>query len=242
MSPIAASKNSVLPHAVNVVGSLLVPTPPDGDWAAVAAACDVVEFRVDACPQAAAEVRAAVEACPGPAVLTVRDPREGGLHSLGLTPRRVLLQSLVEDFQLVDIEIANLGLFRDVVQQARDTGVLVVGSFHDFHGQPPPEALSDLIAEAQSLGADIVKFAVTPQHCGDLAVLAGLLEAEPATPLSLMGMGPLGRVSRLLLGQLGSVLNYGYLDAATVPGQWPAAELKRLLAELRAEAGLKLCP
>jgi 3-dehydroquinate dehydratase len=37
-----------------------------------------------------------------------------------------------------------------------------------------------------------------------------------------------------LLGQLGSVLNYGYLDESTVPGQWPAAELKSLLATLRA--------
>jgi 3-dehydroquinate dehydratase-1 len=233
MSPTAASKNSVISQAVNVVGSLLTATPPDGDWAAVADACDVVEFRVDACPQAAAEVRLAAAACLVPALLTVRDPREGGLNSLGLTPRRVLLQSLVDEFQLVDIEIANLGLFRDVVQQAREAGVLVIGSFHDFHGQPAPDVLGDLIAEAQSLGADIVKFAVTPQSSSDLAVLAGFLENGPTVPLSLMGMGALGRVSRLLLGQLGSVLNYGYLDSATVPGQWSAAELKRLLASLR---------
>jgi 3-dehydroquinate dehydratase-1 len=47
-----------------------------------------------------------------------------------------------------------------------------------------------------------------------------------------MGMGALGRVSRLLLAQLGSVLNYGYLDQATVPGQWPAARLRELIREL----------
>lgn len=233
MSPDAASKNSVLPGAVNVVGSVLEAAPPGHDWATVRDACDVVEFRVDACPQAAAAVRAAVNACPVPALLTVRDPREGGLNNLGLTPRRVLLQSLVEDFQLVDIEIANLGIYRDVVQQARDTGVLVVGSFHDFQGQPAPSVLNDLVAEALSLGADIVKCAVTPQHSGDLVALAAMLEAGPSSPLSLMGMGPLGRVSRLLLGQLGSVLNYGFLDSATVTGQWSAAELKRLLAALR---------
>jgi len=237
MSPSDALKNSALPHSVNVVGSLLSPGPPGGDWAAVAAACDVVEFRVDACPQAAAEVRAAAAVCPGPALLTVRDPREGGLNSLGVTPRRVLLQSLVDDFQLVDIEIANLHLFREVAQQARENGSLVVASFHDFQGQPPAEVLSDLIAKAFALGADIVKCAVTPQHSADLAGLASFLETGPASPLSLMGMGPLGKVSRLLLGQLGSVLNYGYLDEATVPGQWPAAELKRLLAALRTPPG-----
>lgn len=233
MTPEPAWKNSILPAAVNVVGSLLSPEPPAGGWDEVAAACDVVEFRVDACPQAAALVREAACACPVPALLTVRDPKEGGINALGLTPRRVLLQSLLEDFQLVDIEIANLGLFRDVVHQAKEAGLVVVGSFHDFDGQPDGAVLGDLIAEAQSLGADIVKCAVTPKHSADLAVLAAFLEARPASPLSLMGMGPLGRVSRLLLGQLGSALNYGYLDAATVPGQWAAGELRRLLNELR---------
>jgi 3-dehydroquinate dehydratase I len=233
MSPEPASKKSALSRPVSVVGSLLTPQPPEGGWPSVSAACDVVEFRVDACPQAAAEVRESVGQCPVPAILTVRDPREGGLHSLGLTPRRVLLQSLVEAFQMVDIEIANLVLFREVVQQAKESGVQVIGSFHDFQGQPDAAVLSDLMAEGQALGADIVKFAVTPQTSADLAVLAGFLETGPAAPLSLMGMGPLGRVSRLLLGQLGSVLNYGYLDAATVSGQWSASELRRLLAELR---------
>jgi 3-dehydroquinate dehydratase-1 len=233
MTAEAASKNSFHPGSVHVVGSLLHPGPPDGDWTAVAAACDVVEFRVDACPHAAAAIREAAAAAPVPALLTVRDPREGGRNTLGLTPRRVLLQSLVDDFQLVDIEIANLGLYHEVVRQAKENGTWVVGSFHDFKSQPDPAVLADLIAEAQSLGADIVKCAVTPQSSADLAALAGFLEAPSTTPLSLMGMGPLGRVSRLLLGQLGSVLNYGYLDAATVPGQWAATELKHLLRELR---------
>jgi len=233
MTPPNASENSVLPHPVNVVGSLLTPGPPQADWTAAATACDIVEFRVDACPQAAAEIREAAAACPRPALLTVRDPREGGLNQLGITPRRVLLQSLVDHFQLVDIEIANLQLFREIAAQAHDNGALVVGSFHDFHGQPAGPVLEDLIAEALSLGADVVKCAVTPRTSADLAALAALLEAGPAHPLSLMGMGPLGKISRLLLGQLGSALNYGFLDTATVPGQWSAAELKHLLSSLR---------
>ena len=47
-----------------------------------------------------------------------------------------------------------------------------------------------------------------------------------------MGMGPLGKISRLTLGRSGSVLNYGYLDKLQVPGQWPAERLKERLAEL----------
>ena len=234
MSSPVASEKSIRLDGVNVVGSLLTAGLPGGDWASVAGACDVVEFRVDACPHAAAAVRSAAASCPWPALLTVRDPREGGLNQLGLTPRRALLGSLVDDFQLVDIEIANLHVFREVVQQAHEGGVLVVASYHDFLGQPAEAVLHDLCAEALSLGADIVKFAVTPQCSADLAVLASMLESGSSTALSLMGMGRFGRVSRLLLGQLGSVLNYGYLDESTVPGQWAAAELKSLLATLRA--------
>jgi 3-dehydroquinate dehydratase-1 len=49
-----------------------------------------------------------------------------------------------------------------------------------------------------------------------------------------MGMGGLGRVSRLLLAQLGSVLNYGYIDNATVSGQWSASRLRTIIGEIRA--------
>jgi 3-dehydroquinate dehydratase-1 len=47
-----------------------------------------------------------------------------------------------------------------------------------------------------------------------------------------MGMGGLGRVSRLTLAKLGSLLNYGFLGEANAPGQWPARQLKDLLNDL----------
>jgi 3-dehydroquinate dehydratase-1 len=47
-----------------------------------------------------------------------------------------------------------------------------------------------------------------------------------------MGMGPWGRISRLVLAKCGSLLNYGYIGKSNAPGQWPAARLKELLAEL----------
>ena len=47
-----------------------------------------------------------------------------------------------------------------------------------------------------------------------------------------MGMGPWGRVSRLVLAKCGSLLNYGYIGTSNAPGQWPAHELKHLLNQL----------
>jgi 3-dehydroquinate dehydratase-1 len=47
-----------------------------------------------------------------------------------------------------------------------------------------------------------------------------------------MGMGPLGKVSRLVLPSAGSLLVYGYLDRPQVEGQWPAEEVARRLREV----------
>jgi 3-dehydroquinate dehydratase len=51
-----------------------------------------------------------------------------------------------------------------------------------------------------------------------------------------MGMGRFGKISRLLLAQTGSVLNYGYLDRPNASGQWEAVLLKKRLAELTSPA------
>lgn len=234
MSDSPAWKKSGFPATGNVVGSFASSAFMETDWEALPAWCDAVEFRLDAFPSSVPELREALAKNPLPSLLTVRDPREGGLNNLGRTPRQALMLNLVEEIDLIDVEIGNLQLFPDVVEQAHDEGVKIVGSFHDFQSMPSRERLEQLIEEARAGGADVVKLAVVLSTVDELATLAGLLTRFPEIPLSLMGMGKLGPVSRLVLGQAGSVMNYGYLDEPTVPGQWQAGELKRLLAHLRA--------
>jgi 3-dehydroquinate dehydratase-1 len=80
--------------------------------------------------------------------------------------------------------------------------------------------------------ADIVKVAARVETPAELARLMTLFDLAQGAPLSVMGMGPLGKVSRLLCARLGSCLNYGYLDQPQVPGQWEATRLKERLQEL----------
>jgi 3-dehydroquinate dehydratase-1 len=80
-------------------------------------------------------------------------------------------------------------------------------------------------------GADIVKIATHLRGPNDLAALL-VLQGATKVPLATMGMGPLGKVSRLVLVAAGSRLNYGYLDKPQVAGQWPALELARRLEEI----------
>ena len=196
--------------------------------------CDVVEYRVDCWPDAVERAAELMGAAAVPALLTVRAGAEGGRNGLTTARREALFRRLLPVAALVDIEIASMGEFAGVVAEAKERGVLVVGSSHDFERTPTREELVERIGAACAAGADIVKFAAVAGKAADVAVLASLLE-EPGHPLSVMGMGGLGRVSRLLLAQLGSVLNYGYIDNATVSGQWSASRLRVLIGEIRAE-------
>jgi 3-dehydroquinate dehydratase-1 len=196
------------------------------------ALCDVVEFRVDTWPELAEEGLQRAGECAVPVLVTVRRPDEGGQNSLSAAERLRLAHMFLPAVQLLDVEIASLSEMPGLVQAARAAGVVVVASFHDFSGTPSLEALKRKRDAGIAAGADMVKFAATLHGVADIATLAALLEEPDHPPLSVMGMGVLGRVSRLLFAQLGSVLNYGWLDRPTVPGQWPAARLRELIREL----------
>ncbi len=196
------------------------------------ALCDVLELRVDTWPGHAAEGAAFAAISPVPVLVTVRRPDEGGQNNLSAGERTRLARQFLPAAALLDVEIATLGDMAGLVAEARAAGIIIVASFHDFAATPSPDDLRRKQDTALAAGADLVKFAATLHRTADIATLAALLEEPGHPPLSLMGMGTLGRISRLIFAQLGSVLNYGYLDKATVPGQWPATRLRELIKEL----------
>jgi 3-dehydroquinate dehydratase-1 len=132
----------------------------------------------------------------------------------------------------MDIEMRSAMDMRPLVQKAQGMGIRVIGSFHDFQTTPGEDILRGAINFAQPAGLDAVKLATFLNNPADLMRLITLTTEVHRLRLSTMGMGPLGRVSRLVLAKCGSLLNYGYLGEANAPGQWPAARLKELLAEL----------
>lgn len=228
----ASEKSSIL-STVHAVGSVADGATLDRMGGMdLPALCDVVELRVDTWPERTGDGLARARESAVPVLVTVRRPDEGGANGLGTGERIALARPFLPVARFLDVEIASLGEMADLVAEAKAAGVLVVASFHDFAETPPAAVLEDKRDMALAAGADMVKFAATLQSVTDIATLGALLEEPGHAPLSVMGMGALGRVSRLLFAQLGSVLNYGYLDRATVPGQWPAARLRELIREL----------
>lgn len=196
------------------------------------ATCDLFELRLDLLQLDPADLRTAIPLLGLPVLLTARHPAEGGQGSESADGRIALLEPLLDLASLVDVELRSAGDLRTLMHKARRLSVGVIGSFHDFQATPGDQVLGGAIDMAQTFGFEAVKLATYLNTPDDLMRLMKLLTAPRRLPLSLMGMGPLGRLSRLTLSKLGSILNYGYLGEANAPGQWPAFKLKELLSEL----------
>ncbi len=196
---------------------------------------DLLEFRLDSLPRNPSRLSGALSGAPLPAIVTARHPLEGGEGGLSFGERRALLEGALPQAAAIDIELRSLTEgAADLAAAAKASGKLLILSAHDFVGTPSIGLLRDTIEAAANAGADIAKIATRITAPADLLTLLQLACDPAPLPLSIMGMGPLGRISRLLLAQCGSLLNYGYLAKENAPGQLSARRLKELHAELSA--------
>ncbi len=194
--------------------------------------CDIIELRLDTLKTPAADLRAALAGNTTPILLTARHPAEGGQGSEDAAGRMTLIEPLLDLAVLLDIELRSAMEMKSIVEKAHARSVQVIGSFHDFQATPGDEILRGAISFAQPAGLDGVKLATFINSPADLTRLIQITSESHRLRLSCMGMGPWGRISRLVLAKCGSLLNYGYIGESNAPGQWPAARLKALLAEL----------
>ncbi len=202
-----------------------------GKVADVSLHCDVLELRLDGLAPPGDALASAASLSPAlPIIATARHPEEGGAGGLDTAARRALLSEALPVASALDIEIRSLPDLASLATEARASGRLIIGSFHDFTTTPGTADLRGVIQRGLDLGANAIKIATRLHGPGELHRLIELLEFYPDTPLSVMGMGPLGMASRLLAAQCGSFLNYGYLVEPNAPGQWPARQLRDILA------------
>lgn len=196
------------------------------------ALCDVAELRLDSLKLPDGYLRTRLAGNTAPLLLTARHPAEGGQAPEDPSARAAMIEPLIDLATLIDLELRSAMQMTSTIQKARTAGVPVVGSFHDFQATPADEVLRGAINFAEQAGLNAVKIATYLNTQDDLMRLMKLAGETHRLRLSVMGMGPWGRVSRLVLAKCGSLLNYGFIGASNAPGQWPVARLKELLAEL----------
>ncbi len=165
-----------------------------------------------------------------PLVITARHPREGGENDLPAPTRRDLLLTFLPAARYVDIELRSAATCRSVMDRARQLGVGTIMSFHDFGNTPSVGSLRAKTTRAQGFGAAVFKVATrtdTPAQLGRL--IQFMATAPPGLPISVMGIGKLGAMSRSLLAQSGSVLAYCSLRGSRIEGQLSFDQLRRAI-------------
>lgn len=194
--------------------------------------CDVVELRADGLPADTDWAALAQMRCCRPVLVTVRHESEGGLRSMDAAERVAIGRALLPMAAALDWEIARLEEAAELLAEARAAGVVTIASAHDFEQTPSLESLLEKEQHARSLGAEVAKFAFRLHSAENMMTGVELLRRASGTT-TVMGMGALGAVSRLLYAQHGACLVYGYLgDTPTAPGQWSAELCRRSLDAL----------
>jgi len=98
---------------------------------------DIIEFRLDGLIDCLEEASTVLSACHSPRLLTVRNPREGGLATgLDTGGRAALYLSHLAHTELIDIEMSSFTEIAEVVTAVKNSRALLVASLHDFTSMP----------------------------------------------------------------------------------------------------------
>jgi 3-dehydroquinate dehydratase-1 len=162
-----------------------------------------------------------------PVIITARHPTEGGANNLSLKQRRELLSRFLPQARYVDLELRCVRAFRSLLDEARRRNVGRIISFHDLDSTPSLCTLHAKARAAKSYGADVFKIAARTDTPAQLARLLNFVSNQDASlPLSAMGIGKLGGISRVALAWSGSVLTYASLEAKRIKGQLSVKQLR----------------
>ena len=176
---------------------------PPSVSAATCGATDVVD-----------ELEEKVSRLCAPLIVTARHPQEGGANRLTLRQRRDLLFRFLPHARYVDIELRSAAGLLSLFKLAREKNVRRIISFHDLKATPDLGRLQFKARRAKSLDADIFKVATRTDTPAQLArLLDFLMQTDLDLAVSVMGIGKLGAISRVLLAYRGSALVYGSVTA-----------------------------
>jgi 3-dehydroquinate dehydratase-1 len=191
---------------------------------------DLFELRLDAAVARIEEVKRAIGKLRAPLIVTARHPREGGFHELSSRERRGLLREFLPHAACVDIELRSARPFAAVIEEARTKSIRIIISFHHFSDTPSRARLDEITRAAHSLGADFLKVATRTDTPAQLTRLLDFFERQrQQMKIAAMGIGRLGRISRLEFARRGSVLNYAHLGRPQAAVQLSIAQLRRAL-------------
>lgn len=149
---------------------------------------------------------------------------------------RLLVAAIEAGAAYVDVEVEAEAAYREkIVAKAHAMGCMIIVSFHDHERTPERSELEARLSECFGAGADIAKIACMARTDRDNARLLGLLDEDRRVVV--IGMGPVGRITRVLAPMLGSPFTFASLGKGreTAEGQMDSTTLEGLIEMVRKE-------
>lgn len=171
-----------------------------------------------------------------PLIFTFRTKEEGGQGEISLEEYTRLNKEVANSGKVdfIDIQMfSDHDIVRENISNIHGSGVLVIGSYHDFYNTPEKEEIISRMIKMQDMGADILKIALMPKTSSDVITLLDATNAMYSKyanrPLVTMAMGPLGVISRIAGEAFGSAMTFASLGQESAPGQIPLEDLTQIL-------------
>lgn len=171
-------------------------------------------------------------------LFTIRSQAEGGNPLTFETPAINDINEFVIKNQLadlVDVELfSGADRITELVEAAKESGVKIIMSNHDFQTTPDAEVLVNRLRSMQDLGADIAKIAVMPENemqvLSLLAATTTMNQKYAEIPIVTISMGKMGAISRVCGQVFGSAITFSTLEKSSAPGQIPVDELEKAMS------------
>jgi len=159
-------------------------------------------------------------------IATCRDT-EGLLQSTRIN----LLKSAIDGgAKWIDIEVeSDKDYALTLVKYAKNKNCKVIISYHNYNNTPNKKELNNIISECSKMGADLVKLATTVINKTDIINLLDLYSLN--IPILSLGMGELGKITRIAAIKLGAPFTFVSCDSedVTAPGQISESQMKNIL-------------
>jgi len=175
------------------------------------------------------------DATAKPLIATNRPGYQGGRSKETDESRLGALYAAIEaGFEYADVELVAPGS-GDAVKRVHDLGGTCIVSHHNFDATPTLEELGRMHAEAESMGADVVKLVGTATRYGDNMAYLVYVSGHPGNVS--FGMGRHGVPSRVMSPLVGGAFTYASMAEGeeSAPGQLTLPRMREIYTAMGVE-------
>lgn len=167
-----------------------------------------------------------------PVLTTIRSYNEGGNRLIEDEYYYSLYKDIINNHltDYIDLELSKDKIHNfEMIDYAHSHHIKVIMSYHNFNETLDNDILKSYVEEMEIMGADIAKIAVMPRCKEDVVNVINLnilLSSYMNIPVTIISMGELGTITRVLGPMMGSYMTYVTIHNSAI-GQIHIDDIKK---------------